>query len=162
MHSTLSRTGYFWTICRFTSARIFPQRGCKLNEPNWVRAITARPRSHHPRFLVNKFCSQEVTSPFVGTMLRGEPDRDGPDLVFGEPLGARRYERLASPRLSPPAGVRGFAAPARPPRCSPHDSPSRTTPRPVARRRSPAQRWRMPMPARQLAAPLHPTEVLIL
>jgi hypothetical protein len=33
-HSTLSRTGYFWMICRFTSARIFPQRGCKLNEPN--------------------------------------------------------------------------------------------------------------------------------
>jgi len=26
--------GYFWTICRSTSARIFPQRGCKLNEPN--------------------------------------------------------------------------------------------------------------------------------
>jgi CubicO group peptidase (beta-lactamase class C family) len=26
--------GLFWMICRFTSARIFPQRGCKLNEPN--------------------------------------------------------------------------------------------------------------------------------
>jgi hypothetical protein len=33
-HSTLGRTGYFWMICRFTSARIFPQRGCKLSEPN--------------------------------------------------------------------------------------------------------------------------------
>ena len=32
--STLGRTGYFWMICRFTSARIFPQRGCKLSEPN--------------------------------------------------------------------------------------------------------------------------------
>ena len=32
--STLGRTGYFWMICRFTSARIFPQRECKLNEPN--------------------------------------------------------------------------------------------------------------------------------
>ena len=30
----LGRTGYFWMICRFTSARIFPQRECKLNEPN--------------------------------------------------------------------------------------------------------------------------------
>src|SRR6516165_5536898 len=26
--------GLSWMICRFTSARIFPQRGCKLNEPN--------------------------------------------------------------------------------------------------------------------------------
>jgi hypothetical protein len=26
--------GLFWMVCRFTSARIFPQRGCKLNEPN--------------------------------------------------------------------------------------------------------------------------------
>ena len=26
--------GLIWMICRFTSARIFPQRGCKLNEPN--------------------------------------------------------------------------------------------------------------------------------
>jgi hypothetical protein len=32
--SALGRAGYFWMICRFTSARIFPQRGCKLNEPN--------------------------------------------------------------------------------------------------------------------------------
>ena len=32
--STLGRTGYFWMICRFTSARIFPQRECKLNQPN--------------------------------------------------------------------------------------------------------------------------------
>jgi hypothetical protein len=30
----LGRAGYFWMICRFTSAWIFPQRGCKLNEPN--------------------------------------------------------------------------------------------------------------------------------
>ena len=29
--SALGRAGYFWMICRFTSARIFPQRGCKLN-----------------------------------------------------------------------------------------------------------------------------------
>jgi predicted ATPase len=35
--------GLFWMICRFTSARIFPQRGCKLNKPNGFRAITARP-----------------------------------------------------------------------------------------------------------------------
>jgi hypothetical protein len=32
--SALGPAGYFWMICRFTSARIFPQRGCKLNEPN--------------------------------------------------------------------------------------------------------------------------------
>ena len=32
--SALGRAGYFWMICQFTSARIFPQRGCKLNEPN--------------------------------------------------------------------------------------------------------------------------------
>ena len=32
--SALGGTGYFWMICRFTSARIFPQRGCKLSEPN--------------------------------------------------------------------------------------------------------------------------------
>jgi hypothetical protein len=42
-HFTLGRTGYFWMICRSTSARIFPQRGCKLNEPNGFGAITARP-----------------------------------------------------------------------------------------------------------------------
>ena len=29
--SALGRAGYFWMICRSTSARIFPQRGCKLN-----------------------------------------------------------------------------------------------------------------------------------
>jgi hypothetical protein len=34
MRSALRRTGYFWMVRRFTSAQIFPQRGCKLNEPN--------------------------------------------------------------------------------------------------------------------------------
>jgi len=37
--SALGRTGYFWMICRFTSARIFPQRGCKLNEPNGFKPL---------------------------------------------------------------------------------------------------------------------------
>jgi hypothetical protein len=37
--SALGRTGYFWVICRFTSARIFPQRGCKLNEPNGFKPL---------------------------------------------------------------------------------------------------------------------------
>ena len=52
-------------ICRFTSARNFPQRGCKLNEPNGFEPL----RRVHDRiirvFLANKFCSQAVTSPFV-------------------------------------------------------------------------------------------------
>jgi hypothetical protein len=37
--SALGRTSYFWMICRFTSARIFPQRGCKLNEPNGFKPL---------------------------------------------------------------------------------------------------------------------------
>jgi hypothetical protein len=32
--STLGRRSYFRMICRSASAQIFPQRGCKLNEPH--------------------------------------------------------------------------------------------------------------------------------
>jgi hypothetical protein len=42
--SALGHTGYFWMICRFTSARIFPQRGCKLSEPNGFKPL--RPIHH--------------------------------------------------------------------------------------------------------------------
>jgi hypothetical protein len=31
--------GLIWMICRFTSARIFPQRGCKHNEPNGFQPL---------------------------------------------------------------------------------------------------------------------------
>jgi len=42
--SALGHTGYFGMICRFTSARIFPQRGCKLSEPNGFKPL--RPIHH--------------------------------------------------------------------------------------------------------------------
>jgi hypothetical protein len=55
----------FWMICRFTSARIFPQRGCKLNEPHGVKPLWRVHGSHHLRFVANEFCSRAATSPFV-------------------------------------------------------------------------------------------------
>src|SRR6516165_5487962 len=63
--STVGHTGYFWMICRSTSARIFPQRGCKLNEPNGFKPLRRVEDRIIPASLPPKFCSQPVKSLFV-------------------------------------------------------------------------------------------------
>jgi hypothetical protein len=57
-------------ICRFTSARIFPQRGCKLNEPNRfqpLRHIHDRgPPSRRPHALPKSAAANGLQSDNVG------------------------------------------------------------------------------------------------